>query len=292
MSWLQLQLETNRESAEILSELLGQFGAESISLSAASAEPLFDNFGEDSRLWEKVRLTALLHPDTDLDIMLVCLRERVGAKAIINHHLETVEDKNWVGEFESRHQPTLISDRIWIVPSWCDLPDTDKPSIVLDPGLAFGTGSHPTTALCINWLAQHDLNSKTVIDYGCGSGILAMVAARLGAKKVYAVDIDPQAVEAAAANIDANRLSATIQTGLVDELALPVADVLVANILMNPLNELFETFCHLTRPGSHLVLSGLLFIQAEECLAKYSSCFTMDPPEYDSEWSRLHGIRR
>ncbi len=291
MSWLQLELETSREAAESLTELLEQLGAVSVSLAAASNEPLFDNFGEDRRLWAKVRLTALLHPDTDLDIMLVCMRDRVGAKAISSHRIETVEDKDWVGEFQSSHQPTLFANSIWVVPSWSTAPETDKPAIILDPGLAFGTGNHPTTALCINWLAEHDIQNKTVIDYGCGSGILAMVAARLGAKQVYAVDIDPQAVQAATANINNNCLSKKIQVGLVDELQLPVVDVLVANILMNPLSELLNTFSKLTRPGSHLLLSGLLYSQAEECLANYAACFTMDPPEYDSEWSRLHGIR-
>ncbi len=296
MSWLQLNFDTNQPQAEILSDLLEQFGAVSVSLTAASDEPVFDaldqNEDDPKKLWDKTRLTALLHPDTDLDILLVCLRDRVGAENIFDHKIELLKDRDWVGEFKAEHQPIVFSNRVCITPSWCEAPDNNLPSIILDPGLAFGTGSHPTTSLCIEWLAETDLKGKTVIDYGCGSGILAMVAALLGAKKVYAVDIDPQAILAANENIKRNKLEGTIETGLVDQTDLPIADILVANILMNPLKELVDRFSALTKSGGHIVLSGLLHVQAEECLAAYASCFNMDEPVFSSEWTRLHGIKQ
>ena len=292
MSWLQLDIETNPEQAETLSELLEQFGAVSVSLSAASSELVFDADGESKKLWDKTRLTALLHPDTDLDIMLVCLRDRIGAHNIYNHKIGLLRDRDWVGEFQAEHQPIIFYDRICITPSWCEVPENNLPSIILDPGLAFGTGAHPTTSLCIEWLARHDLNNKVVIDYGCGSGILAMVAAKLGAREVYAVDIDTQAIQAANENIKRNDLADKIHIGLVNNIDLPFADILVANILMNPLKELLDKFSILTKPGGDIVLSGLLHVQAEECLAAYASCFNMDEPVFSSEWTRLHGIKR
>lgn len=299
MSWLQLELETYQAQAEELSELLEQFGAVSVSLTASSDEPVFDtqdqdqedNYSDNKRLWDKTRLTALLHPDSDLDIMLVCLRDRIGADNIVSHKIELIKDKDWVGEFKAEHQPVVFSERICICPSWCEPPQNNIPNIILDPGLAFGTGSHPTTSLCIEWLAENNITDRIVIDYGCGSGILAMVAAMMGAEKVYAVDIDKQALQAARENIERNHLSKKIYVEHVDDASLPAADVLVANILMNPLKGLVETFADLTKLGGDIILSGLLHVQADECLAAYGSCFKMDAPVFNSEWTRLHGIR-
>jgi len=293
MSWLQLELETNQSEAEALAELLEQFGAVSVSLTASSEEPVFDLVDDSTnqKLWNKTRLVALLHPDSDLDIMLVCLRDRIGAENIYSHKISLLKDKDWVSEFQAEHQAIIFSERICISPSWCDAPEATLPTLILDPGLAFGTGAHPTTSLCIEWLAKHDLTDKVVIDYGCGSGILAMVAAKLGARQVYAVDIDPQAILAAKENIERNKLGVKISLGLVDELEIPVADILVANILMNPLKELVQRFSSQVKSGGDIILSGLLHVQAEECLAAYESCFKMDVAVFSSEWARLHGIK-
>ncbi len=291
MSWLQLEIETNQTQAEELAELLEQFGAISVSLIASSDEPVFDAECENKKLWHKTRLVALLHTDTDLDILLVCLRDRIGADNIYSHKIELLKNKDWVSEFKYEHQPVFFSNRVCISPSWCEPPENNLPTLILDPGLAFGTGSHPTTSLCIEWLAETDISDKVVIDYGCGSGILAMVAALLGAKEVYAVDIDKQALQAARENIDRNKLTEKILVHHVDDVSLPAADILVANILMNPLKELVEKFSGLTKPGGHIILSGLLHVQVDECLATYASCFNMDEPVFNSEWTRLHGIR-
>lgn len=291
MSWLQLELETHQAQAEDLSDLLEQFGAVSVSLTASSDEPVFDSECESKKLWDKTKLIALLHPDSDLDIILVCLRDRIGAKNIFNHKIELIKDKDWVGEFKAAHQPLIFSGRVCICPSWCEPPDNNIPTLILDPGLAFGTGTHPTTSLCIEWLAENNIQDKTVIDYGCGSGILAMVAALLGAKHVYAVDIDEQAIQAANENISKNKLSDKISVSLVDDAVLPTAEILVANILMNPLKGLIEKFSSITQSGSDIILSGLLHVQAEECLAAYASCFNMGEPVFNQEWTRLHGVK-
>jgi len=291
MSWLQLELVTGKSDAETLTKLLEQMGAVSVTLMANSDELIFGEPGQAPELWCDTRVRALLHPDTDLDILLIAIKNRIGADHINNHQITEIQDQDWVGQYKSQHQSQCFSDRIWISPSWCEQPETNKPLITLDPGLAFGTGAHPTTSLCIQWLAEHDVREQCIIDYGCGSGILAMVAAKLGAKEVFAVDIDKQAVNAAKENLRQNRLENIVRVGLVDEIELPGADVLVANILMNPLKELLPTFAKLIRPDGQLVLSGLLETQAEECLLTYSRYFSMEAPIFEQEWACLKGHR-
>ena len=293
MPWLQLTLESDLESAEQLSELLEQFGAASVSLTAMSDEKIFGQAIEkDSVLWQQTRVIALLHEDTDLDTLLVCLRNRVGEGKIAKHEISMLEDRDWVDEFKSGHGVKIFADRLCVCPSWCDLPQDDIPHIILDPGLAFGTGTHETTAACLEWLAENDVKDKTVIDFGCGSGILALAAVKLGAKKVYAVDIDPQALQATEENAKRNEIRERLHIAHPDDIQLPVADVLVANVLLNPLQELANHFSELVRSSGDLVLSGLLSTQVQECLEAYQSWFNMDEPIFKQEWSLLHGTRR
>lgn len=293
MSWLQLTLESDFESAEQLSELLEQFAAVSVSLSPVSNEKIFGQAIEkDSLLWQQTRIVALLHEDTDLDTLLVCLRNRVGADRIGRHEISILEDRDWVGEYRLGHGVKIFADRLCVCPSWCEIPKDDIATIILDPGLAFGTGTHETTAACLEWLAQSDLKEKSVIDYGCGSGILALAAVKLGAGKVYAVDIDPQALQASEENAKRNEITDQLVIAHPDDIQLPVVDVLLANVLLNPLQGLARHFADLVKPSGDLVLSGLLSTQAEECLEAYQSWFNMDQPVFKQEWSLLHGTRR
>jgi len=293
MSWLQLILESDPGSAEQLSELLEQFGAVSVSMSAVSDEKIFGQAIEkDPVLWQQTRVVALLHEDTDLDTLLVCLRNRVGADRIGKHEISILEDRDWVNEFKLGHGVKIFADRLCVCPSWCELPRDDIAHIILDPGLAFGTGTHETTVACLEWLASNDIKNKSVIDFGCGSGILALAAVKLGAEKVYAVDIDPQALQAAKENAKRNSITDQLVIAHPDDIQLPVVDVLVANILLNPLQELANHFSELVQPCGDLVLSGLLSTQAEECLEAYQSWFNMDEPVFKQEWSLLHGTRK
>ena len=293
MSWLQLTLESDFESAEQLSELLEQFAAVSVSLSPVSNEKIFGQAIEkDPFLWQQTRIVALLHEDTDLDTLLVCLRNRVGADRIGRHEISILEDRDWVGEYRLGHGVKIFADRLCVCPSWCEIPKDDIATIILDPGLAFGTGTHETTAACLEWLAQSDLKEKSVIDYGCGSGILALAAVKLGAGKVYAVDIDPQALQASEENAKRNEITDQLVIAHPDDIQLPVVDVLLANVLLNPLQGLARHFADLVKPSGDLVLSGLLSTQAEECLEAYQSWFNMDQPVFKQEWSLLHGTRR
>ena len=292
MSWLQLTLESDLDSAEQLSELLEQFGAVSISMTAMSDEKIFAQAIEKNPvLWRQTRVTALLHEDTDLDTLLVCLRNRAGKGKIVKHEISMLEDRDWVNEFKSAHGAKIFSDRLCVCPSWCELPRGDIPYIILDPGLAFGTGTHETTAACLEWLAKNDIEDKTVIDFGCGSGILALAAVKLGAEKVYAIDIDPQALQATKENAKRNEVNEYFYVAHPDDIQLPQADVLVANILLDPLQKLANHFSELVRPAGDLVLSGLLSTQVEECLEAYQSWFNMDEPTFRQEWLLLHGAR-
>lgn len=293
MSWLQLILESDLKSAEELSEFLELFGAVSISMSAMSDEKIFGQAREkDPVLWQQTRIVALLHEDTDLDTLLVCLRNRVGADRIDKHEISVLEDRDWVNEFKFGHGVKIFADRLCVCPSWCELPRDDIAHIILDPGLAFGTGTHETTAACLEWLTSNDIKNKSVIDFGCGSGILALAAVKLGAEKVYAVDIDPQALQATEENAKRNNVTDQLVIAHPDDIQLPAVDVLVANVLLNPLQELANHFSELVRPRGDLVLSGLLSTQAEECLEAYQSWFNMDEPVFKQEWSLLHGTRK
>ena len=292
MSWLQLTLESDFKSAEQLSELLEQFAAVSVSLSAANDEKIFGQAIEKGPLlWQQTRVVALLHEDTDLDTLLVCLRNRVGADRIGRHEISILEDRDWVNEYRLGHGVKIFADRLCVCPSWCESPRDDIATIILDPGLAFGTGTHETTAACLEWLAQSDLKGKSVIDFGCGSGILALAAVKLGAGKVYAVDIDPQALQASEENAKRNEITDQLVIAHPDDIQLPVVDILLANVLLNPLQGLAHHFADLVQHSGDLVLSGLLSTQAEECLEAYQSWFNMDQPTFKQEWSLLHGTR-
>lgn len=293
MNWLKLTLACPSASVENIAGLLQRFGATSISLSAASAEPLLVEAGDAPEgQWEDTRLSALLDADTDLDILLACLRNCVAAGSIMaGPHIECVADRDWVGAAQELHRPLIFADRLCICPGWHEPPPGVPQVVRLDPGLAFGTGKHETTAMCLEWLARQDLAGKRVIDYGCGSGVLALAAARLGARAVLAVDIDPQALQVARDNTVHNHLQDIITVIQPDQMTAPAAEVLLANILLHPLLALAPVFTEMVTRGGHLLLSGLLAPQAEECLAAYQTWFNMEAPVYRNEWALLHGVR-
>ena len=294
MGRLQLSIETDGAHIDDLSELLEKFGADSISLAAADDQALQNTPGcnspekQETGLWQRTRLMALFPADIDLDIVLLCIRNRIGDEHIYAHSISLLADKDWRDNRSQQQQSIILGDKLCICPSWCDPPE-GLSTITLDPGLAFGTGSHPTTSLCLQWLMERDLHNKTVIDYGCGTAILAMVAAKLGASSVYAVDIDPQALRACKNNIEANNLNQQITMVDARQAQLPLADILIANILMGPLIKLAEQFSRLVKPGAYLALSGILHVQSGECMAAYSRWFNMRKPLFNREWALLHG---
>ncbi len=294
MAWLKLSITTNAKRAEELAEFLELFGAQAVSFVGVSDEKIFSqpNEANEQVLWESTEVSGLLPDDVDMDILLVCMRERIGTDAIQNRSISLIEDKDWEQDYKNSVSLQWIGESICICPSWLQPPESAVAPIILDPGLAFGTGTHATTRLCLQWLESIDLNGKTVIDFGCGSGILALACVRLGAEKVYAIDIDPQAIIATNANAEKNNLADKIIATLPSETPIPASAVLVANVLLNPLKELCEELASLVEANGLIGLSGLLGTQTDECLASYEQWFNMNTPIVEQEWAFIDGVRK
>ena len=293
--WISVILQADATRAEALSEALMEHGALSVSIDDADAgtdaeKPQFGEPGmHPASLWDHSRVVALFDTDIDLAQALATASAAAGLAAVPPFTIEEVEEQNWVQLTQSQFDPIRITDRLWIVPSWHESPDPAAINLILDPGMAFGTGSHPTTRLCLEWLERHVTAGCSVLDYGCGSGILAIAAARLGAGSVAGVDIDPQAVEAARANAERNGVAA-----LFADSAEPVAgeyDVVVANILSNPLRVLAPAICAHVRPGGRLALSGILREQVDEIIAIYAQWIPLQVADTREDWVCLSGIR-
>jgi len=292
MAWLKLTISSDASCIEEIGELLEQFGAASLSYAPVTGEAVFDEGGGEAVFWEQTAVTALLDADTDLDILIACLRNRVGDANIYDYHIAPLPDEDWMARHRRDHGPLVYGDTLCVCPTWSTPPAQAHPVIRLDPGLAFGSGSHSTTRLCLEWLARADLRGRTVIDYGCGSGVLGLAALALGAARVYAVDIDDQALAAARDNAVRNGLSARLKIGPPESLADVRADILLANILLGPLLELAPRLKGLAAAGGRLVLSGLLAQQVDDCLAAYQPWFKMEAPCFNQEWAMICGTRR
>jgi ribosomal protein L11 methyltransferase len=296
MPWQSLRIHVDSKAAEPLSDALIKAGALSVSLEDADAGTLDETplFGEpdhpSAELWAHSIAVALLAEDADPAAVLAAAAAQAGIAMPDNWTVEAVAEQDWVRLTQAQFDPIPISPRLWIVPTWHEAPDASAINLKLDPGLAFGTGSHPTTRLCLAWLDAHLAGGETVLDYGCGSGILAIAAARLGAARVDGVDIDPQAVTASRDNAALNGVEARF--GLPGELPEGSYDVVVANILTNPLKAMAPLLAGRVRSGGRLVLSGILAEQAGEVMAIYRAAFDFDAPAVDTGWVRLAGVRR
>lgn len=296
MPWIQLRIPADSDTADQLEDLLMALGADAVSMEDAADEPLFEPDPGTTPLWQETRVTGLF--DAGRDIEQLCAEIRDGwhqqtQQSLPEIDIELVEDKDWARAWMDDFKPLKFGERLWIVPSWHEAPDPDAANLSLDPGLAFGTGTHATTALCLEWLDQHPIAGRQVIDYGCGSGILGLAALLLNARHVIGVDTDPQALEASRDNARRN--------GIADDrldLYLPgdepelQAEVMLANILAQPLIMLAPKLAAKVMPRGDLVLSGILPHQAREVMEAYEPWFVMDEPEQREEWIRLTGRRR
>jgi ribosomal protein L11 methyltransferase len=289
--WLQFWFECGAEQVEPAAALLEIAGADSVSVTPVDGPPRFGDGSVAETYWQRSRVTALLSPDVDVDILIACLRNRIGTGRILAHGNAPLEDADWVAAGIAGHTARMFGGRLCVCPSWAE-PLPAPFLLTLDPGLAFGTGSHATTALCLEWLAAQDLEDCQVIDYGCGSGVLGLAAARLGARLVESVDIDEQALAATADNARRNGLADRVRVHGPDPAPATPADVLVANILLGPLQDLAARFAALVRPGGRIAMSGLLATQAEECALAYSPWFHLEAPVFRDEWALLEGSRR
>ena len=297
MAWLTLIADTDAEHAEALSEALLDRGALSVDLLDADADTPDEQaiFGEPGEpppgVWQHNRISALFDNDMDVVGILQGAATSVGLDNVPVHRIETLEDDDWVRLTQSQFEPIPISQRLWIVPTWHTPSDPAAINIVLDPGLAFGTGSHPTTRLCLRWLDSHMSKGVSVLDYGCGSGILAIAALKLGASYAVGVDVDKQAVIASRDNALANQVSA-VEFFLPDAAPKAEYDLVVANILTNPLRMLAPLLAGATKQGGNIVLSGILQEQAEDVMAIYREWFDLAEPVFEDGWSCLSGRKR
>lgn len=295
MAWQSISFLTDAANAEPVCDALIEAGALSASIEDADAgtpdeQPQFGEPGSvNTPGWQHSRVVALLELDADAAALLAEAAAAAGLSAAPEFTVEKVEEQNWVQLTQSQFDPIRVSDRLWIVPSWHEAPDPSAVNLILDPGMAFGTGSHPTTRLCLEWLERNVEPGVSVLDYGCGSGILAIAAARLGAGRVAGVDIDPQAVEAANANAERNGVVAEFADSA--EALAGEYDLVVANILSNPLRVLAPAICAHVRPGGRLALSGILREQAEEIIAIYAQWLPLQVADVREDWVCLSGVR-
>ncbi len=291
--WLQVALFADEAHAESLSEALMDAGAVSVSIEDADAgtpeeTPQFGEPGHPAQpLWRHSRVLALFNDDVELTLALATAAAQAGLDAVPPFSVDEVEEQDWVRLTQSQFDPIRITDRLWIVPSWHDAPDPSAINIEMDPGLAFGTGSHPTTKLCLEWILDNVEAGKSVLDYGCGSGILAIAAAKLGAAQVLGIDIDERALEATRDNAERNGTEvAVLHSGT------PIAaryDRVVANILTNPLCVLAPAIAACVAPGGRLALSGVLAEQAQQVISAYTPYIPLKVGAEHEGWVRLEG---
>lgn len=291
MPWIQIKLNATNDNAEAIGDMLmEETGAVSVTFLDAKDTPVFEPLPGETRLWGDTDVVALYEADMDTSLILQQIKASNMLAEGFAHKVEQVEDKDWEREWMDNFHPMQFGRRLWICPSWREVPDPQAVNVMLDPGLAFGTGTHPTTALCLEWLDNLDLSGKTVIDFGCGSGILAIAAIKLGAEKVIGIDIDPQALLASKDNAARNGVEDQIEVYLPkDQPEGLVADVVVANILAGPLRELSPIIKGLLKPGGQLAMSGILDTQAESVAEFYRDDLELDPIAEKSEWCRISG---
>ncbi|WP_337164418.1 50S ribosomal protein L11 methyltransferase [Vibrio fluvialis] len=294
MPWIQIKLNATNENAERISDMLmEETGALSITFLDAKDTPVFEPLPGETRLWGDTDVLALYDAEADTSWVLSQIRASNLLAEDFAYKVEQIEDKDWEREWMDNFHPMKFGQRLWICPSWRDVPDPDAVNVMLDPGLAFGTGTHPTTALCLEWLDSLDLSGKTVIDFGCGSGILAIAAIKLGAAKVIGIDIDPQALLASKDNAARNGVEDQIEVYLPQNQPEGlVADVVVANILAGPLRELSPVIKSLMKPDGLLAMSGVLNTQAEDVADYYRDELHVDPIKEKEEWCRITGRKQ
>ena len=292
MPWLQLRLAITPEQAEPMEDLLLGLGAVSVTFMDAEDQPIFEPDLGTTPLWQHTHLLALFEADTERQPLLDLLQQ-LWQQPLPEYQFEDIADQDWERSWMDNFQPMRFGRRLWIVPSWHEAPDSQAVNLLLDPGLAFGTGTHPTTALCLEWLDGQDVRGLNAIDFGCGSGILAIAALLLGAERVTGTDIDPQALEASRDNAQRNGIAdERFPLYLPEAMPAEPADLLLANILAGPLVSLAPQLSSLVRPGGRIALSGILAEQSEEILAAYRDAFELDPVAEKDGWIRVTGVRR
>lgn len=291
MAWLQLRVHSRYP--EFVDEILQACGASAVSFIDAEDDPVLEPAPGETPLWSNTVTLGLFPEKTDLQPVLDALREQLPDADTLQITDELVEDQDWVRVWLKDCPPLKFGDRLWVCPHEKRVDEPGSVTLLLDPGLAFGTGTHPSTALCLEWLATHDVSDQQVLDFGCGSGILAIASLLLGARHAVAYDIDPQAIQATRDNAVANGVSDRLTTVDPERRVEPFpADLVLANILARPLIELAPLLSATIRSGGALVLAGLLDRQADDVRGAYAPWFDFEPDHCRDGWTRLYGRRR
>ena len=290
MTWLQITVATDEEQADYLEGLLEDLSALSITLKDAEDNPVLEPDLGTTPLWQKTLITALFSADTAAAMVQLHL-EQQGIPAA-NITAEVIEDRDWEREWMTYFHPMQFGKKLWICPSWHTPEDPQAVNLMLDPGLAFGTGTHPTTSLCLTWLDSQNLKGKTITDYGCGSGVLAIASLLLGATSATGTDIDPQALEASEQNAHRNNVEHRLSLYMAEQMPENLqSDAVIANILAGPLISLAPTLAAMTRPGGSIALSGILKEQESEVSNAYLPFFELTASQYKDDWVLLAGVR-
>ncbi len=295
MAWISLKIEAQDHTAELISDTLMDMGALSAIIEDANAEtideqPIFGEPGDPPPgIWQQNLVSALFDDGIDPVQIMQDLQDSTQLQDL-RYTVETIEEQDWVRATQSQFDPIKITDQLWIVPTWHQAPDSNALNIVLDPGLAFGTGSHPTTHLCLAWLTITVEPQHTVLDYGCGSGILAIAAKKLGAARVLGTDIDAQAIQASEFNAEQNQVEAEFL--MASQFQSESFDIVVANILSSALSVLAPALAKACKPGGKIALSGILREQETDVSNIYAEWFDMQPAQYMDAWVLLTGTRK
>lgn len=292
MIWWQFSLNCQASELEQIEGLMQEIGALSLSLSDAGDEPIYEPLPGTAPVWQESVVTATFDAATAPEVLYQQISAVLPQHLISSLRQHSLQEQDWVQAYKNHFHPIQCAPGLWIVPSWSEPPEPNATVIELDPGLAFGTGSHPTTALCIAWLAANTPHNMRVIDYGCGSGILAIAAIKLGATLVNAVDIDDQALSASASNIRANHIDPEqVPLSLPAAMDSSPVDLLMANILAGPLVELARDFAVMVKPEGQILLSGILKSQLKDIQLAYQTYFRLDPATSREDWVCISGKR-
>lgn len=296
MSWFQVRFHATAEQVTTLEDILLECGAVSVTLQDDADQPILEPELGTTPIWDHTQVIGLFDANQDSDALMQALEAaylRNVQQPLPSYKTEILEDKDWIRAWMDDYHPMQFGQRLWVCPSWREPPEPNAVNLSLDPGLAFGTGTHPTTALCLEFLDEQVQGNEAVVDYGCGSGILGIAALLLGADSMVGIDIDPQALTATRNNAERNHIAAErYQVYLPNAAPKIQADITVANILAGPLVALAEDIASYTKSGGKLALSGLLQEQATEISQCYSQWFDLNPPKQQGDWVVITGVKR
>ncbi|MGO2010621.1 MAG: 50S ribosomal protein L11 methyltransferase [Pseudoalteromonas sp.] len=292
MAWIQIRINANASNADLISDILMDAGSASVTYVDAKDTPIYEPKLGTVELWTDTTVIGLFEATHDMPSVVALLNADESLTDKLVYKIEQLEDKDWEREWMDNFHPIQFGEKLWVCPSWRDIPDPDAVNVLLDPGLAFGTGTHATTALCLKWLESQDLTGKTVVDFGCGSGILGIAAIKLGAERMIGIDIDPQALAASKDNAQRNGVADQLEVYLPEDQPEFTADIVVANILAAPLRELYSVILSLLKPGGKIAMSGILEEQAQSVTDVYTPFLNLDEVAVEGEWTRISGIKK